>query len=113
MNRRLVTVVIGLALMAAVVTGARADKIDDYVNEQMKARHIPGIAIGIVRDGKLERTGAYGMANVELKVPVTENTVFEIGSMTKQFTAALVMMLVEEGKIGLDEKISKYLPGLP
>lgn len=56
---------------------------------------------------------SYGVANVELNTPVTEDTVFEIGSLTKQFTAAAVMMLVEEGKIGLDDALAKYLAQVP
>src|SRR4051812_17895210 len=104
---------IAAALLAITIASARADKLDDFVNEQIRARGIPGVAIGVVRNGKLETARAYGMANVELKVPVTTDTVFEIGSMTKQFTAAVVMMLVEEGKIGLDDKITKTLSDLP
>ncbi|HLJ56503.1 MAG TPA: serine hydrolase domain-containing protein [Chthonomonadaceae bacterium] len=92
---------------------ARADKLDDFVNSQLPARHAPGVAVGIVRDGKLVTARGYGLANVENHVPVTPDTVFEIGSMTKQFTAALVLMQVEEGKIGLDDKIDKYLPDTP
>jgi len=97
----------------AMGSPAHADKIDDYFKAEMSKQHIPGISVAVVRDGKLETARGYGLANVELESPVTANTVFEIGSMTKQFTAALVMMLVEEGKIGLDEKISKYLDGTP
>ena len=55
----------------------------------------------------------YGLASVEFNVPATPETVFEIGSVSKQITAAAVMLLVEDGKINLDEKISKYLPNTP
>jgi len=103
----------GALFVQVVGIPAHADKIDDYFKAEMSKQHIPGISVAVVRDGKLETARGYGLANVELEAAVTANTVFEIGSMTKQFTATLVMMLVEEGKIGLDEKISKYLEGNP
>jgi D-alanyl-D-alanine carboxypeptidase len=113
MNRKLFRAGLALALLVSAALHARADKIDDYVNEQIRVRNIPGVEVGIVRGGKLELARGYGLASVELKVPVAPDTVFEIGSMTKQFTSALVMMLVEEGKIGLDDKIAKYLADSP
>ena len=79
----------------------------------MTERHIPGAAIAVVRAGKTVKVEGYGLANVELNVPVTRDTVFEIGSVTKQITATAVMLLVEDGKINLNEKISKYLPNTP
>ncbi len=94
-------------------SAARADKVDDFIRAQMQERHIPGAAIAIVRDGKIVKAEGYGLANVELNVPVTKETVFEIGSISKQITAAAVMLLVEDGKINTDEKISKYLPNTP
>jgi len=103
--------VVILVFCASLV--ARADKLDDYIHEQMKAQNIPGVAIGVIRNGKLEVARGYGMASVELSSPVSADTVFEIGSMTKQFTAAAVMMLVDEGKIDLGAQISTYLPDLP
>jgi len=92
---------------------ARADRVDDYVREQMRRRHIPGLALAVVRDGRVVKERGYGLANLELRVPVTKETVFEIGSVTKQMTAAAVMLLVEEGKVGLDDPVSKYLPNTP
>ncbi|MDB6033230.1 MAG: Beta-lactamase [Verrucomicrobiales bacterium] len=92
---------------------ARADLIDDYITTQMAQRHIPGVSLALVRDGKLLKTKAYGKANLELGVPVTEETVFEIGSITKQFTATLIMMLAEEKKLGLDDKITAYFTNAP
>jgi D-alanyl-D-alanine carboxypeptidase len=92
---------------------AHADNIDDYCSAQLAKQHIPGFTVGIVEHGKLVSARGYGQADIELNAPVTKDTVFEIGSMTKQFTATLVMMLVEQGKIGLDDKISKYLDHTP
>ena len=105
-------------IAAAVVllllcTPARADEVNSYLESRMRQLHIPGLAVAVVRDGKVVKSKGYGLANVELAVPVTEETVFEIGSITKQFTAAAVMMLVEEGRIALDDPIGKHLSGVP
>ncbi|MDQ3323032.1 MAG: beta-lactamase family protein [Acidobacteriota bacterium] len=106
-------VVLFLFLLLCGALSARADKVDDYVRAQMRERHIPGAAIAIIKDGRIVKAEGYGLANVELSVPATKETVFEIGSISKQITAAAVMLLVEEGKINTDEKISKYLPNTP
>ena len=92
---------------------ANAAPTDDYVAAQMRQLHIPGLSLAVVRDGQVIKSHGYGLANVELNSPVTADTVFELGSITKQFTATATMMLVEEGKLGLDDKISKYLAGVP
>ncbi|MGI9034997.1 MAG: serine hydrolase domain-containing protein [Pyrinomonadaceae bacterium] len=92
---------------------ARADEVDNYVRAQMAERHIPGAVIAVIKNGKIIKAEGYGLASVEFNVPATKETVFEIGSISKQLTAAAVMLLVEEGKINLDEKISKYLPDTP
>ena len=92
---------------------ARADKVDDYVEKQRQQLHLPGVSLAVVRDGRLIKSRGYGLANLELNVRATEDTVYEIGSNTKQFTAAAVMMLVEEGKINLDDKLTKYFPEAP
>ncbi|MCA1624790.1 MAG: beta-lactamase family protein [Acidobacteria bacterium] len=67
----------------------------------------------VVKHGRIVKAEGYGLANVELNVPATKETVFEIGSITKQITAAVVMLLVEEGKINTNEKIGRYLPSAP
>lgn len=107
----------GLSILVFVLAskglGQTADKVDDYVNGEMKKRQIPGLALLVVRDGKVVRSQGYGFSNVELQVPVKPETVFQSGSVGKQFTAAAVMMLVEEGKVGLDDRITKYFPQAP
>jgi CubicO group peptidase (beta-lactamase class C family) len=74
------------------------DKIDAYVTAEMKREHIPGLALGIYRRGEILKAQGYGLANVELDVPVKPETVFQSGSVGKQFAATAIMMLVEEGK---------------
>jgi len=88
-------------------------KIDDYVQAEMKRQRIPGVSLAIVKNGQIVVAKGYGLANVEHQVPVKPETIFQSGSMGKQFTATAVMMLVEEGKVSLDEKISKYLGEVP
>jgi CubicO group peptidase (beta-lactamase class C family) len=92
---------------------ALSAKVDVYVNGEMRAEKIPGMALAIVRDGKMVKAQGYGLANIELDVPVKPETIFQTGSVGKQFTATAVMMLVEDGKIRLDDPVGKYLPRTP
>ncbi len=88
-------------------------RVDAYAAAEMHAEKIPGLALAVVQDGKIVKAQGYGLANIELDVPVKPETIFQTGSVGKQFTATSVMMLVEDGKIRLDDPISKYLPGTP
>ena len=92
---------------------AQADAVDDYVASQMRRQYAPGVALAVVKHGKPIRVKSYGLANVELNVPVTSDTVFKIGSVSKQFIATGVMLLVNDGKVELQDKVSKYLEGAP
>jgi CubicO group peptidase (beta-lactamase class C family) len=89
------------------------DKVDQYIAAEMTRQHIPGLALGVYRQGQIVKAQGYGLANVELNVPVKPETVFQSGSIGKQFTATAVMMLVEEGKLSLDDSIAKYFPDAP
>src|SRR5260370_37040803 len=82
--------------------------VTDYVKGEMQHQHIPGLSLLVVRNGKIVRAEGFGLANVELQVPAKPETVFQSGSVGKQVTATAVMMLVEEGKIGLDDHLTKY-----
>jgi CubicO group peptidase (beta-lactamase class C family) len=73
----------------------------------------PGAAVIIVDDGKTVFAGGQGMADVEARTKITPATVFRLGSITKQFTSAVIMQLVEEGKLSLDDPLSKFVPGYP
>ena len=97
-----ITAALLISLSCATVC-AKADEVDSYVETQMRSFHIPGISLAVVRDGQIVKAQGYGLAHVELNVPMTNEMVLEIGSMTKQFTATAIMMLVEEGKVGLDD----------
>jgi D-alanyl-D-alanine carboxypeptidase len=94
------------------VMAAQENKLDHAVQAEMKKWHSPGAAIALLQNGRLLLAKGYGFANLQQSVPVTPDTKFYLGSMTKQFTATAIMMLVEEGKILADERIVKYLPNL-
>src|ERR1041384_5448426 len=79
----------------------------------MAARKIPGVSIAVIRNGQIIRKASYGLASVELRVPVTNNTLFHLASTTKEFTGVAVMALVEDGRLALDASINTYLPELP
>jgi CubicO group peptidase (beta-lactamase class C family) len=104
---------IGLLLAASNAIAAESDPVDRSVRAEMERQHIPGLALLVSRNGQAVRKEGYGLANVELKVPVSPETLFQSGSVGKQFTATAVMMLVERGKIGLDDPLTKYFPGGP
>ena len=99
--------------LLAIAGKASADAVDSYAREQMLAMHIPGLSLAVVQHGRTVKTGSYGLANVELGVPVGPDTRFAIASMTKSFTAAAVLLLAQEGKLGLDDPIGRYLQPVP
>lgn len=108
-------VVVALVVVCAVIFAAAEapDAVDKFVQAEMEKQHIPGLSLLVSRDGKPVRTQGYGFSNVELQVPVKPETVFQSGSVGKQFTATAVMMLVEDGKVGLDDPLTKYFPEAP
>jgi CubicO group peptidase (beta-lactamase class C family) len=89
------------------------DKIDEYVAAEMQKQHVPGVSIAVVKNGEVVRLKGYGLANVEHQVPVEPKTIFQSGSVGKQFTAMAVMMLVEDGKLNLEDPINKYFTDAP
>jgi D-alanyl-D-alanine carboxypeptidase len=113
MKTRYRAVVTALLVGCAAQIPVKADQIDDYITTQMQRLHIPGVSLAVVRDGRTIKAQGYGFANLELKAPATKETVYEIGSTSKQFTATAIMMLVEDGKIHLDDSITKYFPEAP
>ncbi|WP_309711915.1 serine hydrolase domain-containing protein [Armatimonas sp.] len=86
------------------------EKLDDSLSAELKRQGVPGASIAVVREGKLIRAQGYGLANVEHQIPAKAETIYQSGSVGKQFTAALVLRLVEDGKVKLDDPIGKYLP---
>lgn len=86
--------------------------IDTYVAAQIKAKGIPGLSLAIVKDGQIALAKGYGHRSLEAKDAVTPDTLFAIGSITKQFTCAAVLLLAEENKLSVHDKVGRYFPGL-
>jgi D-alanyl-D-alanine carboxypeptidase len=99
--------------MSAFAAAAHADPVDDYVNAEMARRHVPGLALAVVRNGEVVKLAGYGQADAELGVAATPQTVFQIQSVTKTMTAAAILLLVEEGKLSLTDPVSRHLEGTP
>src|SRR5579859_7917233 len=108
--KRLVAVLI---LMMATGRFAFADEVDALIKSEMEKHQITGLSLMVVRDGRQVKTGSYGVANLEWNVPVTPDTVFEIGSITKQVTAACILLLAEDGKLAIDDKLSQHMANTP
>lgn len=90
-----------------------AQRVDNVIARQMADRRIPGLSLGVIKDGQLTIAKGYGDATLEWKQPATADTVYLLASMTKQFTATAIMMLAGEGKVGLDDAIGKYVDAPP
>ncbi|HUE87106.1 MAG TPA: serine hydrolase [Vicinamibacterales bacterium] len=102
-----------LLLTAHALAGGQDDAIDGIVRAQMDAQRIPGIAVAVIRGGDIVKAQGYGVANVEHQVPVTGETIFQSGSVGKQFTAAAIMLLVEDGTVALTDPLTKFFPEGP
>lgn len=116
---RLIPISLLLAITSAIGVAqapARAgleSEVDALMKQQMRGRHIPGASVAVVSRGQVVLLKGYGLADVENQVPATPHTVFELASVTKQFTATAIMMLVQDGKLSLDDTITHALEGLP
>jgi CubicO group peptidase (beta-lactamase class C family) len=108
---KIITFIIAFVFCASA--SAQSVEIDRYVETEMRRQKIPGVSLAVLRNGKIETLKSYGLANVEHLIPVKPETVFQSGSIAKQFTATAVMILVEDGKISLDDKITKYFANAP
>ena len=86
---------------------------DQYVRIMMLKKHIPALSIAVLKDGKVRRMQSYGMANIETHSAATSQTVYKLGSLSKQFIAAAVMLLQQDRKINLDDPVGRYLDSLP
>ena len=110
---RIAVGLLSLGLVGAVVQSRTQEpatvQVDLQVEADRKEEKIPGLSLVVCHDGKIVKASGYGLANVELGIAVTPETIFQTGSVGKQFISMAVMMLVEEGKIGLDDKITKYI----
>jgi CubicO group peptidase (beta-lactamase class C family) len=92
---------------------SNAESVDQYVRAQMAERRIPGMAVAVIRKGRIEKIGAYGKASIEFDLPVTTSTPFTVASISKSFTAVAILTLVETGKLRLEDPVSSHLRDLP
>ncbi len=109
---RLVTTLLFVLLVFHPAQGQEAplSGFDDYVNKALREWEVPGLAIAIVKDDRIVLAKGYGVRKLGDPLPVSERTLFAIGSSSKAFTAAAVAMLVDEGKLKWDDPVTKYLP---
>ncbi|MCQ9641618.1 beta-lactamase family protein [Chryseobacterium sp. WG14] len=111
------SVFFSLLLNASLFSGQAArntsDSIDIFIKSKMEQLRIPGLQLGIIRNGKLEKITSYGFANIEHHAVTQNQTVFSINSMTKAFVGVAILQLQEQGKLKTDDPISKYLNDIP
>jgi len=102
-----------LSITPCVAQPTVSAKVDEFIKAEMRRQRIPGLSLAVIRDGRTIVAKGYGLANVEHQIPVKPETVFQSGSIGKQFTATAIMILVEEGRLSLDDKISKHFADTP
>ena len=101
------------AAAPAAVDARVKSAVDRFAAKAIDAKATAGLAVGIVQDGRFRLVQGYGFSDLENRVPVDERTVFRIGSVTKQFTAAAILLLAERGQLSVDDPVSKYFPDFP
>src|SRR5688572_17092893 len=112
MIRRVILVVFLLLISPAVFAQeAPLQGFDEYVNKALKEWEVPGVGIAIVKNDRVILSKGYGVRELGKPTPVDERTIFAIGSSSKAFTAAAIAMLVDEGKLKLDDPVTKHMPG--
>ena len=110
--RSLLSIVIVVAA-TALGTPASADQVDDFINAQLRRQRIPGLAIAVIKDGQVVKAAGYGVADLGTKLPVTAETVFKIGSISKPILTTATMRLAQDGRIDLDAPVRTYLRDAP
>jgi N-acyl-D-aspartate/D-glutamate deacylase/CubicO group peptidase (beta-lactamase class C family) len=108
-----VIVLLLLTLSLAPLQARQSDALDTIVREEMTAQRIPGMAVAMIQGDRVISAKGYGLANVEHNVPVTDQTMFQSGSLGKQLTAAAVMLQVEDGKLALTDPIITFFANAP
>jgi CubicO group peptidase (beta-lactamase class C family) len=105
-------VVACLVLLCRPSIGA-TESLDEIIHEYLQSSGVPGLNVSVIKGDEVIHEAAYGLANVELQVPVSQETVYQIASTTKVFTGVAIMMLVERGELTLDDLVTGIVPGLP
>jgi D-alanyl-D-alanine carboxypeptidase len=102
-----------VALLLATPLGALCDPADDFLRAEMQRQRIPGLSLVVLKNGEVIKLAGYGLANRKQDVAATPDTVYKIASGSKQFIAAGIMLLVQDGRIGLDDSLNKFLDDAP
>jgi CubicO group peptidase (beta-lactamase class C family) len=118
MQRLSVAVVLVVCLFAPAVVAQRPssadeDLVDIYIRAEMQKRPIPGVAVAVIRDGRVRKLAAYGTSSLEFRTAVTPETLFNVASVSKTFTGVAIMRLVEDRALTLDDPIGRHLTELP
>lgn len=109
---KVITLCICLLISATTIAQSLTQDIDKYIGSQYN-KDTPGVSVLVAKDGKMIYQNAFGVANMELDISAEKNNVFEIGSITKQFTAVAILMLEEQGKLTVEDNMTKYIPDYP
>lgn len=104
---------ISTLLFSLLITLSFAQSNQEITNLFEARENRPGAIIGVFEDGNIEFQKAYGLANLDYDIPITSKTVFDVGSVAKQFTATCIFLLEQQGKLSIDDPIQKYLPEMP
>lgn len=112
MLRFLVVLALSIGCLHAQLPAETAAAVDKLVVQALSDSGTPAVSIAIVRDGRVVLAKAYGDARLDPKTPATATMRFSIGSVSKQFLAAALLLAQESGKLSLDDRVAKYLPGL-
>jgi D-alanyl-D-alanine carboxypeptidase len=102
---------LGVLVIASAVI--RADSLDDFYIRVITERDVPSMALAVVKEGIVVKVGAYGIADLERRVAAVPDTVYKIGSVSKQFIAAGIMLLVQDGRLSVNDPITRYIPTAP
>jgi CubicO group peptidase (beta-lactamase class C family) len=106
-----------LASLVLAAAPARAqtalDSVDRYVRAELARQRVPGMSVAVLRGDSVLLARGYGFADLEHRVPAADSTIYQSGSLGKQFTAAAILILAREGKLGLDQSIRRYFPEGP
>jgi len=116
MRRTFIRLGLGILVLCVIASLVFADALTDRVDKlfaQWDKPDSPGCALGVIKDGRFIYKRGYGMANLEYNIPITSESVFRVGSTSKQFTAMCMVLLEEEGNLSLDDDIRKYIREIP
>src|SRR4029079_14201584 len=100
---------ISLVVLLVAASSTQADQTDDFVRAAIQKERIPGLSLVVLKDGQIVKVAGYGVADRMRKIDATPDTVYKIGSVSKQFIATGIMLLVQEGRLDLEQPIGRYM----